>query len=94
MRPGVARMKSANRHSNPEGTLTMTAITTIRIDHATLPDPLNLKDPDTAARLIQTALRDESITADASDVISHIKIELPTSQLVAASAMLANLQLI
>lgn len=72
----------------------MTATTTIRIDHAALPDPLNLKDPDASARLIQTALRDEGITADASDVISHIKIELPTSQLAAASAMLASLQLI
>ena len=52
----------------------MTAITTIRIDHA--------------------ALRDEGIKAEASDVISHIKIELPTTQLAAASTMLASLQLI
>ncbi|NYS26918.1 hypothetical protein HUK65_18365 [Rhodobacteraceae bacterium 2376] len=72
----------------------MTAITTIRIDHAALPDPLNLKSPDAAARMIEAALRDEGITAEASDVISHIKIELPTTQLAAASAMLASLQLI
>ncbi len=72
----------------------MTAITTIRIDHAALPDPLNLKDPDAAARMIEAALRDEGITAEASDVISHIKIELPTTQLAAASTMLASLQLI
>ena len=72
----------------------MTAITTIRIDHAALPDPLNLKDPDAAARMIEAALRDEGITAEASDVISHIKIELPTTQLAAASTMLASLQMI
>ncbi len=72
----------------------MTTITTIRIDHAALPDPLNLKDPDAAARMIEAALRDEGITAEASDVISHIKIELPTTQLAAASTMLASLQLI
>jgi len=72
----------------------MTAITTIRIDHAALPDPLNLKVPDAAARMIEAALRDEGIMAEASDVISHIKIELPTAQLAAASTMLASLQLI
>jgi hypothetical protein len=72
----------------------MTATTTIRIDHAALPDPLNLKDPDAAARMIEAALRDEGITAEASDVISHIKIELPTTQLAAASAVLASLKLI
>lgn len=72
----------------------MTASTTIRIDHAALPDPLNLKSPDAAARMIEAALRDEGITAEASDVISHIKIELPTTQLAADSAMLASLQLI
>ena len=32
--------------------------------------------------------------AAASDVISHIKIELPTTQLAAASTLLASLQLI
>ena len=72
----------------------MTAITTIRIDHAGLPDPLNLKGPDAAARMIDAALRDEGIMAEASDVISHIKIELPTAQLAAASTMLTSLQLI
>lgn len=72
----------------------MTAITTIRIDPAALPDPLNLKDHDAAARMIEAALLDEGITADASDVISHIKIELPTTELAAASTMLASLQLI
>jgi hypothetical protein len=52
--------------------MTMTATTTIRIDHAALPDPLNLKGPDAAARMI----------------------ELPTTQLAAASVLLASLQLI
>ena len=72
----------------------MTAITTIRIDHAGLPDPLNLKAPDAAARMIAAALRDEGVEAEASAVNSQIRIELPTTQLVAASAMLTSLQLI
>ena len=72
----------------------MMAITTNRIDHAALPDPLNLKSPDAAARMIEAALRDEGIKAEASDVISHITIELPTTQLAAASTILASLQLI
>jgi hypothetical protein len=72
----------------------MTAITTIRIDHTALPDPLNLKGPDAAARMIAAALRDEGIEAEASDAAAQIRIELPTTQLVAASTMLASLQLI
>jgi hypothetical protein len=72
----------------------MKAITTIRIDYVALPDPLNLKDHDAAARIIQTALRDEGLSADASDVLSHIKIEVPTTQLAAASTILASLRLI
>ena len=73
---------------------TMTAITTIRIDHAALPRHFDLSRPDAVAEAIEAALRDEGITAEASDVISHIKIELPTTQLAAASTMLASLQLI
>ena len=72
----------------------MTAITTIRMDHSALPDPLNLKAPDAAARMIAAALRDEGVEAEASAVNSQIRIELPTTQLAAASAMLASLQLI
>ena len=68
--------------------------TTNRIYHATLPDPLYLKDPDAAAHMIEAALRDEGIMAEASDVISHIKIDLPTSQLANASAVLAAMRLI
>ncbi len=72
----------------------MTAITTIRIDHATLPDPLNAKSRDAAAQMIEAALREEGIPAEASDVFSHLKVELPTAQLATASAVLARLQLI
>ena len=72
----------------------MTAITTIRIDHAALPNQFDRSRPNAVAEAIETALRDEGIKAEASDVFSHIKIELPTSQLAAASAVLAELQLI
>ena len=70
------------------------AITTIRIDHAALPEHLDRSRSDTVAAAIEAALREEGITAEASDVISHIKIELPTTQLAAASTLLASLQLI
>ena len=72
----------------------MTAITTIRIDHAALPEHLDRSRPDMVAEVIETELRDAGITAEASDVISHIKIELPTTQLAAASTLLASLKLI
>ena len=72
----------------------MTAITTIRIDHAVLPEHFDGSRPDAVAQVIQTELRDAGITAEVSDVISHIKIELPTTQLAAASTLLARLQLI
>jgi len=72
----------------------MTAITTIRIDHDTLPDHLSRKNPDAVADTIEAALREAGINAEASDVISHLKIELPTSQLAAASTVLAGMELI
>ena len=72
----------------------MTTITTIRIDHDTLPDPLSRKATDAVTDTIEAALRDNGITAEASDVISHLKIELPTSQLAAASTVLAGMGLI
>ena len=72
----------------------MTAITTIRIDHAALPEHLDRSRPDVVAEVIEAELRDAGIMAAASDVISHIKIELPTTQLAAASSLLASLQLI
>ncbi|MFP1645244.1 hypothetical protein [Pontitalea aquivivens] len=70
------------------------AITTIRIDHAALPEHLDCSRPDAVAEVIEAELHDAGIMAEASDVISHIKIELPTSQLAAASTLLASLQLI
>ena len=72
----------------------MTATTTIRVDYAALPDHFDRSRPDAIAEAIETALREDGITAEVSDVISHIKIELPTSQLAAACAVLAELKLI
>jgi len=72
----------------------MTATTTIRIDHATLPDQFDRSRPDAVAEAIEAALREDGIKAEAADVISHLKIELPTRQLAAASAVLVDLQLI
>ena len=72
----------------------MTATTTIRVDYAALPDHFDRSRPDAIAEAIETALREDGITAEVSDVISHIKIELPTSQLAAACAVLTELKLI
>jgi len=72
----------------------MTAITTIRIDHAALPEHFDRSRLDVVAEVIEAALREDGITAEASDVISHLKIELPTAQLAAASASLAGMGLI
>ena len=70
------------------------ATTTIRIDYAALPDQFDRSRPDVVSEAIETALREDGIKADASDIFSHIKIALPTSQLAAASAVLAELQVI
>ena len=72
----------------------MTAVTTIRINHAALPDHFDRSRPEVVAEAIEAALRDAGIAAEACDVISHIKIELPTIHLAAARTMLASLQLI
>jgi len=72
----------------------MTAITTIRIDHAALPAQFDRSRPNAVAEAIEAALREDGIIAEASDVISHLKIELPTTQLAAASTVLADLKLI
>ena len=72
----------------------MTTITTIRIDHAALPEQFDRSRPDAIAAAIEKALREDGIKAEASDVISHFKIELTTTQPAAASAVLAELQLI
>jgi hypothetical protein len=70
------------------------ATTTIRIDIATLPDHLDRSRLNSVAASIEAALRDAGIKADCSDLFSHLKIELPTAQLAAASVVLADLQLI
>jgi len=72
----------------------MTAITTIRIDHAALPDQFDRSRPDAIAAVIEAALREGGVKAEASDVFSHFKIELPTTQLAAACGTLADMQLI
>ena len=70
------------------------ATTTIRIDIDTLPDHLDRSRPNVVAEVIEAALREGGINADCSDLFSHIKIDLPTTQLAAASAVLVDLQLI
>lgn len=68
--------------------------TTFRIDHAALPEPFDRARPDAAAEAIEAALREGGIAAEASNVISHLKIERPNAQLAAASAPLARPRLI
>jgi hypothetical protein len=70
------------------------ATTTIRIDIDTLPDHFDRSRPSVVAESIETALREGGITADCSDLFSHIKIDLPTAQLAAANAVLVELHLI
>lgn len=70
------------------------ATTTIRIDIATLPDHLDRSRLNSVAASVEEALKEAGIKADCSDLFSHLKIELPTAQLAAASAVLADLQLI
>ena len=70
------------------------ATTTVRIDIDTLPDHLDRSRPSVVAEVIEAALREGGINADCSDLFSHIKIDLPTTQLAAASAVLVELQLI
>ena len=72
----------------------MAAVTTIRIDHAALPDHFDRSRPDDVAEAVEAALREAGIAAEASDVISHLKIEIPTAQLAAACAALAEMRLI
>jgi hypothetical protein len=70
------------------------ATTTIRIDVAMLPDHFDRSRPNVVAEVIEAALREDGIKADCSDLFSHIKIDLPTAQLAAASVVLVELQLI
>ena len=70
------------------------AITTIRLDYAALPARFDLSRKDAIAEAIEAELREDGIKAEASDVISHMKIELPTAQLARATAALAQMGLI
>ncbi len=70
------------------------ATTTIRIDIDTLPDHLDRSRPSVVAEGIEAALCEGGINADCSDLFSHLKIDLPTAQLAAASAVLVDMQLI
>lgn len=70
------------------------ATTTIRIDIDTLPEHLDRSRPSMVAEVIEAALREAGIKADCSDLFSHLKIDLPTAQLAAASVVLVDLQLI
>ena len=73
--------------------MTMTT-TTIRIDITTLPDHLDRSRLNSVAASIEDALKEAGVRADCSDLFSHLKIDLPTAQLAAASAVLVDLQLI
>ena len=68
--------------------------TTIRIDIATLPYHLDRSRLNSVAASIEDALKEAGVRADCSDLFSHLKIDLPTAQLAAASAVLVDLQLI
>jgi hypothetical protein len=70
------------------------ATTTIRIDIDTLPEHFERSRSAVVAEAVEGALREGGIKADCSDLFSHIKIDLPTSQLAAASVVLVELQLI
>ena len=67
---------------------------TIRIDIDTPSKHVDLSHPNFVAEAIEAALRRDGIEADCSDLFSHFKIDLPTAQLAAASAVLVDLQLI
>ena len=68
--------------------------TTIRIEYSAFPDGFDLSRPDAIAEVIEQALRESGIPAEASDLLSHLKIELPTAQLGAATLALAEMRLI
>ena len=72
----------------------MTATSTIRIDIDMLPDHLDRSRLNSVAAGIEDALKEAGVRADCSDLFSHIKIDLPTAQLAAASTVLVELQLI
>lgn len=58
------------------------------------PEGFDLSCPDAVAEVIEQVLRDSGIPAEASDVFSHLKIELSSAQLGAASRAPAEMWLI
>jgi hypothetical protein len=72
----------------------MTAKTTIRINHDALPREFDRSRTDIVAEVIQTALREAGVRADAMDGATSLRIDLPTVQLAKACAVLVDLKLI
>lgn len=70
------------------------ASTTIRIDYDTLPDHFDRSRPDAIAVAIEDALREDGIAAEASNVFSHLKIEVPTRRLPEVTSCLRELEVI
>ena len=70
------------------------ATTIIRIDIDTLPEHVDRSRPNFVAEAIETAVRQDGIEANCSDLFSHLKIDLSTAQLAAASAVLVDLKFI
>lgn len=68
--------------------------TTIRIDHKAIPQDMRDADPDITAAKIEARMRDFGVNAEVSDVISHLKIELPTAHLANACAAMVVMRLI
>ena len=69
------------------------AFTTIRIDYESLPEELDCRHPYAAAD-IKRALRAGGIAAEASDLLAHIRVDLPAAQLAAARRVLAEMRLL
>ena len=69
-------------------------ITTICIDYNSLPERLDCRQPDTVAAEIERTLRAQGVAADASDLCAHLKVEVPTAQLTAATTVLSEMHLI
>ncbi len=70
------------------------AFTTIRIDYESLPEELDCRHPYAAAADIKRALRAGGIAAEASDLLAHIRVDLPAAQLAAARRVLAEMRLL
>ncbi|GAB1479463.1 hypothetical protein MASR2M74_20270 [Paracoccaceae bacterium] len=87
-------LRASPRPGAEEATDANMAITTTHFDYADHLEGFDLSRPDAIAEVIEQALRESGIPAEASDVLSHLKIELPTAQPGAASRTLAEMRLI